>query len=326
MNIAERAKGGEHDAFTLHDESANSRGRSAVTSPARTILILPSAVSTRSAPSLSKPRVVPMKLSLPSDTLTCRSKANDEFAHHSRSVCSAPPRLCSTSYRSANASKSPVTTPSPSGLRFVISSIDVAVERKSSGTPSLVRLMPMPTIAAEPVSVSTVSASMPHSLRSFARMSLGHLMSVNSPHDFISASETANADINGSNGQRFISNAGRSTMLKYSPASFGECQLRSSLPRPAVCSRAMMHKPSGAPALRLSHSFEIGRVDRFKAKNLWMKSHGLAFVRSSAFRRPCFVTEDRLKAELQTIAVMTAACSPACTPAPQPGHSFLAAL
>src|SRR6185436_20675767 len=58
--------------------------RSAVTSPALTVLILPSPVSTRKAPSLSSPRVVPSKLSSPRLTRTGLPIAYDECAHHSR--------------------------------------------------------------------------------------------------------------------------------------------------------------------------------------------------------------------------------------------------
>src|SRR5437660_6672150 len=98
MNVAERTEGRDDYAFAAHSgcHVVEVAGRKAVTSPARTCLILPSDSSTRSAPSLSSPRVTPTKPSSFNDTRTWRSKAYDEFAHHSRIVCSVPPSLCNT--------------------------------------------------------------------------------------------------------------------------------------------------------------------------------------------------------------------------------------
>src|SRR5205085_8606585 len=79
--------------------------------------------------------------------------------------------------------------------------------------------------------------------------SFGHLMSGFKEQARTSASDTAKADTSESSGHLFISIAGRRTMLRYKPASFEDSHVRSSLPRPAVCSRATMHRPSFAPAL-----------------------------------------------------------------------------
>src|SRR2546421_714604 len=140
-------------------------------------------------------------------------------------------------------------TLSTSGTAAISDSTDVAVSRIVSRKPCENKLIPMPTIAADPFSVSIVSASIPPSFRSLTQRSLGHLMSTRKPHAFTNASETASAAIRVSSGHEFILSSGRSTMLKYNPASFGDCQLRSRRPRPAVCSRATIHKPSRAPAL-----------------------------------------------------------------------------
>ncbi len=48
-----------------HQSDYTGSARSSVTSPARTIRISPSSVSTRSAPSLASPRVVPSRTSCP---------------------------------------------------------------------------------------------------------------------------------------------------------------------------------------------------------------------------------------------------------------------
>src|ERR1044071_310195 len=83
MHIAERAKHRKDYAFTAHLSEARFAGRTALTSPARTIRTAPSEVSTRNAPSHSKPRVTPSNDSLASTTLTSRSYPYDELAHHS---------------------------------------------------------------------------------------------------------------------------------------------------------------------------------------------------------------------------------------------------
>src|SRR2546422_7353657 len=87
----------------------------------------------------------------------------------------------------------PCSTLSTSGSAAISDSTDVAVSRIVSLKPRENRLIPMPTIAAGPFSVSIVSASIPPSFRSLTQRSLGHLMSTRKPQAFINASEPASA-------------------------------------------------------------------------------------------------------------------------------------
>src|SRR6266700_1656695 len=176
-----------HHSLLITHHTILSVARRAVTSPARTNLILRLPVSTRRAPSLSRPRVVPSNVSLPKDTRTRLPVAYVEFAYHSRIVCSAPLLSCKQAYLSAIAATSSANTCSRSGFAPIKVSIVTAFSR-ASDKPSWFKLIPMPIIAAGPASVSTVSARIPQSFLSATQISLGHLMSLCKSQDLIKAS------------------------------------------------------------------------------------------------------------------------------------------
>src|SRR6266567_1144984 len=176
-----------HHSLLITDHTILSVGRRAVTSPARTILILLLTVSTRRAPSPSRPHVVPSNVSSPNDTRTRLPVAYVEFAYHSRIVCSAPLSPCKQAYLSAIAFTSSANTCSRSGLVPIKVSM-VTVFSSATGKASRFKLIPIPIIAAGLTSVSTVSARIPQSFLSATQISLGHFMSLCKSHALINAS------------------------------------------------------------------------------------------------------------------------------------------
>ena len=107
--------------------------------------------------------------------------------------------------------------------------------------------MPQPHTAAIPWVVCTASTRMPPSLPAGVMTSLGHLRARSAQPKDSSARTTPRPHATGMPGSCVGARAGLKRMERYSPPS-GDAQLCDRRPRPAVCVRALIAMPCGAPA------------------------------------------------------------------------------